>query len=309
MTATTPGPCLIVNADDYGYFACVSKGILKAAAQGVVTATGVFANASRFSEHAAWLREYDALDAGVHLNLTEGDPLTGDLRKLLVRWSSHFPPKFAMARAILFGTIKIEAVKIEWRAQIERCLEHGLNVRFLNSHEHLHTLPPLFPVVKALARDYDIAHVRFPASRAAGSRSAASLLRGAAIEILGRINRRHMDATMAHFLGLERSGRLDMQYLRQALSRLRPGEVYELMCHPGEFDPQEVSATRLLRYHDWQGELRTLTSPAVRELLDRCAVRLIGYRDLEVTGDRLVVREEPLGKESVPSTSRDRRGH
>ena len=41
------------------------------------------------------------------------------------------------------------------------------------------------------------------------------------------------------------------------------------MCHPGEFDAQEVTDTRLLRYHDWEGELRTLTSPAARELLRR----------------------------------------
>jgi hypothetical protein len=52
------------------------------------------------------------------------------------------------------------------------------------------------------------------------------------------------------------------------------------MCHPGDFDPQEVSDPRLLRYHDWQGELRTLTSPALRELLDRSGVRLVGYRHL-----------------------------
>jgi predicted glycoside hydrolase/deacetylase ChbG (UPF0249 family) len=35
---------LIVNADDYGIFRCVSKGILEAASHGIVTATGVFAN-------------------------------------------------------------------------------------------------------------------------------------------------------------------------------------------------------------------------------------------------------------------------
>ena len=33
---------LIVNADDYGYHDCVSKGILSAARQGIVTATGIF---------------------------------------------------------------------------------------------------------------------------------------------------------------------------------------------------------------------------------------------------------------------------
>jgi predicted glycoside hydrolase/deacetylase ChbG (UPF0249 family) len=298
MTASADErPCLIVNADDYGYFPCISKGILKAATHGVVTATGVFANTTHFGEHAAWLRDCDALDAGVHLNLTDGIPLTSDLQQMLGRWSGRFPRKFAMAKAILSGAIKIDAVKREWRAQIERCLEHGLKLRFLNSHEHIHMLPSLFPVAKALARDYDIRHMRFPTSRIAESLSRGSLFRSVVIKVLETVNRRHMDTPTAHFLGLEVSGKLNLQYLQDAVPRLRAGQVYELMCHPGDFDPQEVSDPRLLRYHDWQGELRTLASPALRELLDRSGVRLIGYRHLEVRYDRLVVRQEPVNQQ------------
>lgn len=285
-------PCLIVNADDYGYFAGVSKGILELAAHGIVTATGMFANTTHFDEHAGWLRDCDALDAGVHLNLTDGAPLTTDLRKALVRWSGRFPRKFTMAKAILSGAIRVDEVKLEWQAQIERCLAHGVKVRFLNSHEHMHMLPSLFPVVKELAKDYDISHIRFPTSRLTRSLSMEALLRSAIIKTLGAVNHRHMDPPTAHFLGMEISGRLNLKYLQDALPQLRAGTVYELMCHPGTFDPQEVSDARLLSYHDWQGELRTLSSPAVRELLDRCGVRLIGFRHLEVRQNRLVARRE-----------------
>ena len=162
MTPATEGACLIVNADDYGYFRCVSKGILQAATHGIVTATGVFATAPQFAEHAAWLRDCEALDVGVHLNLTDGNPLTNDMRKALARWSGRFPAKFSVAMAIVSGAIGIDDVRLEWRAQIERCLEAGLRVSFLNSHEHLHMLPALFPVASALAGEYGIAHVRFP---------------------------------------------------------------------------------------------------------------------------------------------------
>jgi predicted glycoside hydrolase/deacetylase ChbG (UPF0249 family) len=105
-----------------------------------------------------------------------------------------------------------------------------------------------------------------------------------------------MNTSTAHFLGLEVSGKLDMQYLQDAVPRLRAGRIYELMCHPGDFDPQEVSDPRLLGYHDWQGELRTLTSAALRELLDRNEVRLVGYRHLEFRDDWLVARQEPVNR-------------
>jgi chitin disaccharide deacetylase len=292
MAPESPGAYLIVNADDYGYFRCVSNGILKAATHGIVTATGAFANAMHFTEQAARLRGCDALDVGVHLNLTDGTPLTTELRARLSRWSGRFPGKFSMARAILSGTIATDDVIREWRAQIERCLDNGLRVRFVNSHEHMHMLPSLFPLTRALAAEYGIVHIRFPTSQFSLNSSSSSLFRRAIIKTLETINRRHAVTPTPHFLGLEASGQLNLQYLQDAMPRLRAGQVYELMCHPGEYDAQEVSDRRLLRYHHWEGELSTLTSPAVRELLERCAVRLVGFRHVTVSDDRLVVREE-----------------
>jgi predicted glycoside hydrolase/deacetylase ChbG (UPF0249 family) len=282
---------LIVNADDYGIFRCVSKGILEAASHGIVTATGVFANMAHLPEHAAWLRECATLDIGTHLNLTDGIPLTNDLRRRLSRWSGRFPRKFAAATAIVSGNITLTDVKTEWRAQIERCLECGLRIRFLNSHEHLHILPALFSAATALANEYHIPHVRFPASRVHWN-SYDSLLRDAVVKIFETVNRRRFKNPSPEFIGMDCSGKLSVPYLERTVARLRMGHVYELMCHPGHFDANEVTDRRLRRYHDWEGELRTLTSPAVRELLDRCGVRLIGFRDLEIRNDQLVVRQE-----------------
>jgi len=290
MTPSSHGACLIVNADDYGYFECVSKGILQAAAHGIVTATGVFATARHFAEHAAWLRNCEALDAGVHLNLTDGAPLTSEMEKALSRWSGRFPGKFSVAVAVLSGAIKVEDVRREWRAQIERCFESGLSVRFLNSHEHVHMLPSLFPVASALAGEYGIAHLRFPTAEFARSWAPGPLFRSAIMRTLETINRRAATPA-AEFLGMAPSGRLDPAYLERNVTRLCAGRVYELMCHPGQFDAGEVSDPRLLRYHDWEGELRTLTAPAARELLQRHGVRLVGYRHVEVRDGRLALRE------------------
>jgi len=293
-TPATEGACLIVNADDYGYFDCVSQGILQSAAHGIVTATGVFATARHLPEHAAWLRDCEALDVGVHLNLTDGNPLTRDMTKALSRWSGRFPGKFSVAMAVAAGAIGIENVRSEWRAQIERCLENGLRVVFLNSHEHVHMLPALFPVATALSAEYGIAHLRFPTSRLAWGSSAGSFIRNTIMRVLETINRRRATIPAAQFLGMETSGKLDLSFLERNIPQLGAGRVYELMCHPGQFDAQEVSDPRLRRYHDWEGELRTLTSSAVRELLQRHRVRLIGYRHVEVRDDRLVVREEAV---------------
>jgi hypothetical protein len=286
-------PCLIVNADDFGYFPCVSRGILNAAAEGVVTATGVLANAEGLVEQAAWLRDREDLDAGVHLNATYVMPLTVELRRKLRGSSERFPGKFSMAMKLLARVIGVADVEREWRAQIERCLEQGLLLRFLNSHEHIHMLPPLFHVAQALAREYGIAHVRFASAGRPTGAAPAPLLRAGIMWVLEAANRRSLAAPVPRFLGLESSGRLTEADIEGVIASLLPGEVAELMCHPGEFDPSEIGDERLLAYHDWVGELRALTGVRIREALCRHGVRLVGYRHLSVEGGRLVVRAAP----------------
>jgi chitin disaccharide deacetylase len=287
--ATSP-PCLIVNADDYGYFRCVSAGILHAATEGIVTATGVFANRPDLEADAASLRDHPAIDVGVHLNLTDGTPLTRELKNKLGRWSGRFPGKYALAVAVLAGRISLDDVVREWQAQIERCLACGLKLAFLNSHEHVHMLPPLFPLVLALAREHGIAHVRFPAAERPVRASAGGMFRNAVMKALETVNRRARRQPAPRFLGLQLSGKLDLGYLEDTIPRLRAGEVYELMCHPGHLDRAEVDDPRLLGYHDWEGELAVLTSPAAKDLLQRDGVRLVGYRDLAVVEGRLALR-------------------
>jgi chitin disaccharide deacetylase len=290
MSAGAQPACLIVNADDYGYYDCVSRGILQSARDGIVTATGIFATGKRFDEHIGWLRDYEALDLGLHLNLTDREPLTKEMRSRLARRRGRFPPKFAVAMAVMSGAIPVPTVRLEWRAQIERCLDKGLSIRFINSHEHIHMLPPLFRLVDELAREYGIAHVRLSASDGLRNWRPGEFIRDALMKGLARLNRRQLDQPVPTFLGMSESGRLSLDALRTILPEMQPGGVYELMCHPGLRVDAEIDNPRLFDYHDWQGELAVLTSPVARELLDRHGIRLIGYRDLENCGGQLGVR-------------------
>lgn len=279
--------CLIVNADDYGYYDCVSRGILHAARHGLVTATGILATARRFDEHVAWLAEHPDLDLGLHLNLTDREPLTPDLARRLERWHGRFPPKFTLAAAVMTGAIPVADIEREWRAQIERCLDKGLTIRFLNSHEHVHMLPALFRLAGELAQAYGIAHVRLSAAQGLRNWKPGALVRDTLMHGLTAFNRGRLRHSSPAFLGMAESGRLGLPALQALLPRLQPGGVYELMCHPGYRDAAEIDNPRLFGYHDWEGELAVLTSAAARALLERHGVRLIGYRDLAHAGGEL----------------------
>lgn len=272
---------LIVNADDYAYSPGISRGILDAARDGVVTATGVMATAPDFEEHAARLADAPGLDVGVHLNLTHGRPLTSRMRDRLAAWNREsFVRKAGTARRILTGRLSVDDVEEEWSAQVERCRDAGLQVRFLNSHEHMHTLPPLAKLVRRLADNLHVPYVRRLSPEWSESRTPAAIARSSVAHSLEWVNRRGGGTPAPELLGLSRSGRLDLSFVERRIRRLRAGRVYELMCHPGYYVPGEIDDEYVLSYHDWEGELAMLRSEEMRDLLTANGVQLVGYRDL-----------------------------
>jgi hypothetical protein len=267
-------PKLIVNADDFGFFDGVSRGILVAARTGAVTATGVLANGPALDRWADPLRDCASLDVGVHLNATLGAPLTDALASA----SQTLPSKGALTRNLFAKRLTAAAVAVEWRAQIERSLSLGLEVRFLNSHEHVHMLPMLFPVVRALAVEFGIRHVRYSRPDWPIRVEPASLLRSGALGLLCSMAR-PLPGT-PRLLGVSSSGRLTWPIMKRLLSSLRAGRTYELMCHPGNVDQAAARDPKLSAYHDWQGELDMLVSPMFLEELRKRSIQLVSYRDL-----------------------------
>jgi predicted glycoside hydrolase/deacetylase ChbG (UPF0249 family) len=151
-------------------------------------------------------------------------------------------------------------------------------------------LPMLIGVTGALAERFGIRHVRLSMAKSVATYSAGPLLRNGIMTVLHWLSHRGAIGPAAQFLGLDASGRLDEGYFQRVLPSLQAGQVYELMCHPGHLDRGEIKDPRLLAYHDWEGELATLTSANVRQLLDHHRVMVIGYRDLDIVDGRLIAR-------------------
>jgi len=266
---------LIINADDYGYYPCVSQGILAAAKSGALTATGILANSPDLATQLQWLTGLESIDVGIHLNLTYGQPLTEVMANKLESKQGQFPNAYAMSGLLLTGKISLADVRAEWRAQIETCQAQKL--RFLNSHEHIHMLPLLFPLVLELAKDYGIQYVRLTQAEWLSPFGLSALVRNTLMQTMQLINQGHLKVKQPLFLGLSRSGKLDYDYLTTIFSKLKPGQSYELMCHPGHFNPTEISDAKLLAYHDWEGELALLQSPKVHDLYEQFGIRLSPY--------------------------------
>ena len=83
------------------------------------------------------------------------------------------------------------------------------------------------------------------------------------------------------------SGKLGSADMMHQFLKLKPGHIYELMCHPGFCNPGEVKNPRLLRYHDWKKEFNTVSVPGLKERYLQQGIRFIGYRDVELDKGQL----------------------
>ena len=72
---------LIINADDYGLWEHNSRAIAAAMKQGLITDTTMMATGEWFDEATSLAKEAGFADRiGIHLNLTEGEPLTDEMK-------------------------------------------------------------------------------------------------------------------------------------------------------------------------------------------------------------------------------------
>lgn len=272
---------LVVNADDFGYFDEVSRGIIDAAKRGVVTATGVMANGPALERWVSELKALPDVSVGVHLNATLGLPVTAAMGYQLAATNGEFPTKGGLGSALLLGRISVETVLKEWHAQIQRCLALGLKLQFLNSHEHVHMLPAFYGKVRELANEFGIKHVRAPLPEWGGPVVSPSGWFRSGVFAVARALVSAPPKPEPKLIGLAPSGRLDKTYCEWRFPRLARGAAYELMCHPGWTDETAQRDPRFSTYHDWEGELHTLLSADFQRLLREHGIQLQSYADLQ----------------------------
>jgi predicted glycoside hydrolase/deacetylase ChbG (UPF0249 family) len=293
---------LIINADDLGLDPGVNRGVAEAAERGVVSSASVMANLPASAEALAWARRTDAAGIGVHLNLTVGRPLCGApaVPSLVSSSGEFFPRRRLWARAWR-GALASEDVRREWRAQIARVLEASVLVTHLDSHQHVHLLPPLMRVAGQLAGEFGIAYLRLPRERFVFWPD-GGLLGTAGLSLRAALGRNPMNRALRAMLSASAArafaatGCATTDHFQSTfnlfpprplnggepgwlalLRRLRPGST-EIMCHPGYVTPTLAGRRRLTELGE--AEIGALTSPALRRAIADLGLRLTTFRGL-----------------------------
>jgi predicted glycoside hydrolase/deacetylase ChbG (UPF0249 family) len=231
------GRALIINADDLGYEPEVTRGILEAMREGVVTSTTFIVNGPHSAAAAAQAK---GMAVGLHLNLARWNRLSGK-----GEWTEE-----------LAAALDAPQAERETHAQLEK-FEKLMKKRptHLDVHKHLHRHPAVLEGVAKAA----IAH-RLPLrSIDKGMRAALRKLKA---------------ATNDHFIGDAGSTAYwTLDQLEKSLDALPKSGVIELMCHPG-YAPKLIESGYSTQR---EVELATFTNPSARAWLERLEVTPVSW--------------------------------
>jgi predicted glycoside hydrolase/deacetylase ChbG (UPF0249 family) len=277
---------LVVNADDFGMSPEISRGILRAHREGVVTSTSVLGNVADLDGVRALLAEAPELGVGVHLALIGGAPVApADTIPTLVGSDGKLPAR-GQDFIAAWAQRKVDPADVEREidAQVSRMRGAGIAIDHLDTHRHLGFLPVVGAAVEAVARRYDISGIR-SAVESPTLAWATSPRRGMVAGMLTGLawmTRRQLGARRhgPQSWGYVESGRLDEVRILEIVGRLSPGP-HELICHPGEHPTAGHGGEG---DEDWRynraGEVAALTSPKVRRALVRRGISLCRWGDL-----------------------------
>jgi hopanoid biosynthesis associated protein HpnK len=281
---------LIVNADDLGLTPAVNRGVVRAFQSGIVTSTSLLVTGSAFEDAVALARQNPELDVGLHLALVEERAVLGsDVLPTLVDETGRFPRTSAefIRRAILGGINWLE-VEREIAAQIALFQETGLRLSHLDSHQHLHMFPPVFQIVRRLARWVENVWIRNPVGpwRKSPDTPMGRWVQRLGLNLTCLSARRLRDGSQPQMpdgmYGFEVSGRLTQSALEQIFRKI-PDGLYELICHPGEDDAE--TRTRYSHWgYRWAEELEALTARETRVVLQEQGIVLTSF--VRSTGNR-----------------------
>jgi predicted glycoside hydrolase/deacetylase ChbG (UPF0249 family) len=278
---------LIVNADDLGADEARNAGIFEAVDAGAVTSVSVLANGPAFPDVPGRIAAAARLgiSCGIHLNLTEGKPLTPGLAGL-TDCDGRFPGKTEAHRRLMRrgGQALEDAIGLECSAQIEALLKAGIRIDHLDGHQHIHIFPAVIESAVRAAEAFGIPWIRVPEEPIPVFQDRGSPVETGEAEMFcrlaaaarGRIRQSALKTT-DHFRGLYLKGRLSPGSLEETLRALPTG-ITELMVHPGRVSAWPGHGPfSSFSHRDREMELETLTNAGFRKMLARLDFRLTSY--------------------------------
>jgi predicted glycoside hydrolase/deacetylase ChbG (UPF0249 family) len=243
----------------------VTDGIIRGFTHGLLTSTSLLANAPDASQAIKAWRQLDGqwaagrlpssaaraslgepslpFELGVHLNLTQGRPLTKTYPAALLDEEGRFCGIGKLFRHLRRPQPAFEsALRSEAAAQIEFLKMRGVHPTHINGHQYVELFPGLRDTLQGLMARYGIDRLRIARERGLARTTLFGRLQAANWALAhvkrfyaGRLERAAQTWNVEFpdaFFGTSHAGRVDLQLVRQFLASGRRARLIEIGLHP-----------------------------------------------------------------------------
>jgi len=262
---------LIINADDFGWDAAATAGIVHLLKTGKISSTTILANFATENDLEK-IRAIHGISTGIHINLINGKPVSPPEEVAsLLNAEGNFLGAGKLFQRFWMGKINKNHLAKEITKQIESLRQKGINISHADSHQHLHQFPGIGKWILQAVAENGIGKVRTcRLTKVHAGRSAVIALFAAATSHHLKPFR-HPDALVAELsFGTSSSEDFAHQLL---LSHFRKGDVLEIMTHPAKADKTDSYLNR-------KGEFDFWDQLPLEQLLKEHQIKLISYHEL-----------------------------
>lgn len=262
---------LIINADDFGWDAAATAGIVHLLKTRKISSTTILANYAT-EKDLEKLRAIDGISTGIHINLINGKPVSPPQEVAsLLNADGYFMGAGKLFRRFWMGVINKNHLVKEITKQIESLREKGIIISHADSHQHLHQFPGIGKWILQAVAYNGIEKVRSCrlTNVHAGRSAVIALFAAATSRHLKPF--RHPDALIAELsFGANYSEEFAQQLL---LSHFCKGDVLEIMTHP-------ATANKMNSYLNRKAEFDFWDMLDLQGLLKKHQIKLINYHQL-----------------------------
>lgn len=256
----TKSKTLLIRCDDIGMSHSVNMAAKELIETGLIFSTSVMFPCAWYQEAVDILKANPQITVGIHLTLNaewknyRWGPIAGrEEVPSLVDSNGYFFPSRA---AFFANNPKTEEVEIELRAQIDRAINSGLKISYLDYHMGTAVdRPELRAIVEKLAKEYGLAISRY----------------------FGEVDLESMYA-----VDIDKK----QEYLVSLIEKIEPGKINLLVCHIGKDYPElqamiDMNSFGMIQMSKHrEAELKALMSAKKENIFEKNKINLISYSDL-----------------------------
>lgn len=279
---------LIINADDFGLHEEINNGIIRCFQKGCLTSTSLMCGAPAFDHALALLKENPLLGVGIHLTLVGGVapvlpakevPTLVDGNGFLFADYTVFIKKFYL------GQIKKEEIVRELNAQMLKAVKAGVHFTHVDSHQHLHVLPGIVPIIVDLCKEFNVTAIRLPQEAYFADygykTSVGRKVGRAGLTFCARLAAKQFKRAGLvypdHFFGMLAGGNISVPIVHAFLSGLRRG-TGEIMTHPGN---SKFVLSKLYSWgYNWEQERDVFLNKDIKNEIEKKNICLINFGDI-----------------------------